>query len=122
VSDGPILIVDDDPSIRATISEILRLEGYPVQTAANGVEALEAIVRVHPSLVLLDMRMPRIDGWEFARRLTEHGARPPIIVMTAARDARRAAADIGADAYLTKPFEIDQLLTQVAQHMEALGN
>jgi CheY-like chemotaxis protein len=110
---GPILVVDDDPAIRATVAEILALEGYPIETAADGLEALDAITRQRPSLVLLDMRMPMLDGWGVARRLREEEIRLPIIVMTAAQNARRWAEEIGADSYISKPFELVDLLETV---------
>ncbi len=110
---SPILVVDDDPSILSTVSEILDLEGYPVETAANGAEALRAVERSRPSLVLLDMRMPVLDGWGFARALKERGLKLPILVMTAAQNARRWAEEIGADGYLAKPFDLLNLLDAV---------
>ena len=110
---GPILVVDDDPSILATVSEILEFEGYPVSTASNGAEALAQIERRQPSLILLDMRMPVMDGWGFARRLAEQGVRLPIVVMTAAQDARRWAEEIGAAGFVPKPFDLPDLLDTV---------
>ena len=110
---GPILIVDDDRSILETIGEILESEGYPVATASNGAEALNCVEEVRPSLVLLDMRMPVLDGWGFARILRERGLRVPVLVMTAAQDARRWAEEIGADGYLAKPFDLLNLLDAV---------
>ena len=118
----PVLVVDDDDSIRDMVTSVLRSVGYSVRAAADGEAALAAAAAETPALVLLDLRMPRVDGWEFARRLEERGPRPPIIVMTAARDARSAAAEIGADGHLPKPFDIDQLLTQVARYVEERGN
>jgi len=115
----PILVVDDDPSILVTVSEILDLEGYPVETAANGAEALECIARSRPSLVLLDMRMPVLDGWGFARELKERGIHLPILVMTAAQNARSWAEEIGAEGYLPKPFEIPELLDHVERLRDA---
>jgi DNA-binding response OmpR family regulator len=108
-----ILVVDDDPSILTTVSEVLEFEGYNVDTAANGAEAIVAIERSCPGLVLLDMRMPVLDGWGFARELRERGVVLPILVMTAARDARRWAEEIGAQGYIAKPFELDDLLGAV---------
>jgi CheY-like chemotaxis protein len=108
-----ILIVDDDPSIRATVTEILEFEGYPVEAAANGAEALRSIERSRPSLVLLDMRMPVLDGWGFARALRERGMRLPILVMTAAQNARAWAEEIGADGFVAKPFDLPELLDAV---------
>jgi len=113
VADRPILVVDDDASIRQTVREILDLEGYPVETAADGREALRVVERAGPSLVLLDMRMPELDGWGFAREIRERGIELPILVMTAAENARSWAAEIGADGYVAKPFELDELLAAI---------
>jgi CheY-like chemotaxis protein len=113
VPDSAILVVDDDPSILATVAEILELEGYLVETAANGEEALRVVERTLPALVVLDMRMPVLDGWGFARAIRERGLEVPIMVMTAAQDTRRWAAEIGAVGYLAKPFELRDLLTAV---------
>jgi CheY-like chemotaxis protein len=68
------------------------------------------------TLVLLDMRMPVLDGWGFARKFRESGKRAPIIVMTAAENARRWAEEIGADGYLAKPFELDALISTVQRY------
>jgi len=110
MADRPILIVDDDPAILAALAEILDLEGYPVRTATNGAEALDVVEGDQPSVVVLDMRMPILDGWGFARALRERGLQLPILVMTAAQDARRWAEEIGAEGYLSKPFELLDLL------------
>ena len=99
---APVLVVDDDPLIRTSISEILDLEGYPVATAANGAEALESVEQSMPSLVLLDMRMPVMDGWGFAGALGERGIHLPILVMTAAQSAETWARE-EARGYLAKP-------------------
>jgi len=109
----PILVVDDDPAIRTTIADILGLEGYAVETAANGVEALDAVERQSPSVIVLDMRMPVMDGWTFARELEARAIRLPIIVITAAQNARHWAEEIRADAYLPKPFDLNDLLETV---------
>ncbi len=113
VSTGPILVVDDDPALRQTVSAILIDEGYPVAEAADGAEALECVERLRPSLILLDMRMPVLDGWGFARTLRARDIRVPIVVMTAARDAQRWAEEIAADDWLAKPFELLDLLATV---------
>ena len=91
MSARPILVVDDDPSILAIVAQVLELEGYPVETAPNGAEALKVLERARPALVLLDMRMPVLDGWGFAGELSERGVKVPILVMTAAQNARRWA-------------------------------
>ncbi len=111
--DGAILVVDDDEAILDIVSDVLRLEGYPVETAIDGEAALEAVERRRPLLVLLDMRMPRLDGWGFANALRERGIRLPILVMTAARDAAGWADEIGAQGYLAKPFDVAQLVEAV---------
>jgi two-component system chemotaxis response regulator CheY len=109
----PILIIDDDLAILQTVSDILEFEGYPVVRATNGAEGLDMLERVQPSLILLDMRMPVLDGWGFARTLQSRGIHLPILVMTAAQDARRWAQEIGADAYISKPFDMMDLLDTV---------
>ena len=113
VAERPILVVDDDPTILATVSETLDLEGYAVVTATNGAEALLVLERDRPSMVLLDMRMPVLDGWGFVRAMHERGLSANVVVMTAASDARRWAAEIGAHGVLPKPFELDELLAAV---------
>ena len=110
-----ILVVDDDPTIRVTIAEVLEEEGYRVAQAPDGSAALDAIERECPALVMLDMRMPVMDGWTFARKMREGGCDVPIVVMTAATDARRNAADVGAAGHLAKPFNIEAALDLVAR-------
>jgi CheY-like chemotaxis protein len=117
----PILVVDDDPTILATVSETLDMEGYPVVTASNGAEALVAVDRDRPSLVLLDMRMPILDGWGFIRAIRERGLDLTVVVMTAAADARRWARETGAQGVLPKPFELDDLLAAVQRLRPASG-
>jgi len=109
----PILVVDDDPTILATVSETLDLEGYPVLTATNGAEALQTLQREPVALVLLDMRMPVLDGWGFIRAARERGLNPTVVVMTATADARRWAVEIGAQGVLAKPFDLDELIAEV---------
>src|SRR5690349_12124864 len=109
----PILVIDDDPSIRETVAEVLADEGYDVRTVTNGAEGLSAIERELPALVLLDMRMPVLDGWGFARTLDERGIRVPIVVMTAAQEARQWAREIGAGWSLAKPFDLLELLETI---------
>jgi two-component system, chemotaxis family, chemotaxis protein CheY len=109
----PILVIDDDPAILDTVTEILEDEGYLVEQATNGAEGLMALERIDPALVVLDMRMPVLDGWGFMRSLHERGIRLKILVMTAAQDARRWAQEIGADGYLAKPFDLIDLVDAV---------
>jgi CheY-like chemotaxis protein len=117
---GTVLVVDDDESIREFVSVALSDEGYDVVTASDGASALETVGREHPSVILLDMRMPIMDGWEFSRAyraLPEPHA--PIIVVTAARDAEERASQIQAEGYLAKPFDLDDLLAMVGRYVQA---
>jgi|SRR5579864_1094020 len=119
MSKRPILVVDDDPTILATVAEALDLEGFPVVTATNGAEALEVLETEakHPLVVLLDMRMPVLDGWGFMRVVRERGLSLSVVVMTAAADARRWATEIGASGVLAKPFELDELIAAVQSYV-----
>ena len=112
----PILVVDDDVSILETVRTILESEGYRVVTAANGRDALEILERVTPFLMLLDMRMPVLDGWGVATALRESKHQFPVVVMTAAESAKRWADEIKADGHLAKPFDLEDLLECVARH------
>lgn len=114
--DDPILVVDDDASILEMLLQILRTEGYPVVGAKNGVEALVQVDRRAPSLILLDMRMPRMDGWAFAAALRARGIASPVVVMTAADNAKRWADEVHADGFVVKPFEVLELLASVERH------
>jgi CheY-like chemotaxis protein len=112
-----ILVVEDDDGIRELVALILSGAGYEVLTAPNGAAALQVIGSVRPDLVLLDMRMPVMDGWELARRYRETpGPHAPIVVLTAARDAAARAAEIDASGYLGKPFDMQELLRLVSHH------
>ena len=96
--DRPILVIDDDPEILDTVVAILIDEGYAVERASNGAEGLAVLEACQAQVVLLDMRMPVLDG---------------IVVMTAAQDARRWATEIAAYDYLAKPFDLLDLLAVV---------
>ena len=93
----PILVVDDDADLRDVLTLALEAEGYAVEAAADGVRALEAVRRRHPAVILLDMRMPVMDGWDFCTALRrEEPSPPPIIVMTAAVADFRSVASASA--------------------------
>jgi CheY-like chemotaxis protein len=110
-----ILVVDDERDIRSTVAEMLEVEGYAVDLAANGADALEVVERRAPDVILLDMRMPVLDGWGFAAELRRRGRQIPIVVMTAARDAVRWADEIAASGAVAKPFGFDDLLRAVRE-------
>jgi CheY-like chemotaxis protein len=119
-----VLVVDDDAMIRSYVVEILADEGYVPEQARNGREALDLLDlrdregRSRPDLILLDMRMPVMDGWGFAEAYRARpGPHAPIVVITAAHDAAARAAQVRADGVLPKPFDIDQLLDIVADHL-----
>ena len=109
-----ILVVEDDQEIRDFLALVLEGEGYAVRTAPNGAVALQLIHQQAPDLILLDMRMPVMDGWAFVPAYRgEAGPHAPILVLTAARDAEQTAREVHADAHLCKPFNLDDLLTVV---------
>lgn len=119
-SPSEILVVDDDVTIRELVVAALKDEGYQARTAANGAEALTLIRQWQPALILLDMRMPIMDGWEFARAYSKiPGAHAPIVVMTAAADASKRADEIGANGALGKPFDLSSLYTVVESYAAA---
>jgi two-component system chemotaxis response regulator CheY len=119
-----VLVVDDDESILETVSSILRMEGYQIRSAAGGAEALAIARSWQPTLVMLDMRMPVMDGWAVARALRDAGSTVPVVVMTAADNAGRWADEIGAAGYLAKPFDLDELIACVERYSahEERGN
>lgn len=111
---APVLVVEDDAMLRELIAMILADEGLATDVAANGREALDHVQSDPPSLILLDMSMPVMDGWQFCRELDRRGGRRPrIIVVTAATDPARRADEVHADGWLAKPFDCDALLALV---------
>jgi DNA-binding response OmpR family regulator len=110
-----VLVIDDDPSIRQLIVYALGDEGYQVDEAADGHAALQLIGQQHPDILLVDMKMPHMDGWEFVRLYrARYDHRAPIIVLTAARDAAQRGADVDAESTIAKPFDLDVLVERVA--------
>ena len=114
-SKGLVLVVDDDPDILDAICDILEGEGYRVARARHGVEALQRVEEERPSVILLDLMMPVMDGPAFAEVLRgryRDGA-IPIVVISADGNAQKAV-EVGALGFLAKPFDIEALLSQVA--------
>lgn len=110
-----MLIVDDDEALRNAVRRALRLEGYDVELAGDGAEALSRVAGLGADLVVLDVLMPAVDGLTVCRRLRQSGDRTPILLLTA-RDTisdRVSGLDAGADDYLTKPFALEELLARV---------
>src|SRR5665647_3644742 len=119
VNPKTILVVDDEPDIREVARIALEMEDYRVEVAANGVEALEMVAASMPDLVLLDVKMPVMDGRTFAREYqARHNHPVPIIVMTAAADARMRAHEMGATGWIGKPFDLDELLETVGRYLD----
>lgn len=112
-----VLVVDDDAELREVVAMILRAEGHEVVEAANGAEALSALDRHRIDVIVLDMLMPVMDGWQFAAAYKDRtGAmKAPIIALTAAADAAKRAHEIEADALVEKPFELAALLEAVTR-------
>lgn len=105
-----VLVVDDDPEIRDMVQWLLEDEGWTVETAVDGLDALTQATRARPSLIVLDMGLPIINGEEVARRLNAHfDDPPPIVVVSADGRAGERAARIGAASFLHKPFDVDDL-------------
>jgi DNA-binding response OmpR family regulator len=113
-SPGTILVAEDDPAIRRLLVWALEDEGLTVEAVSDGADAIRYLLDNHPALLILDVMMPRADGYQVAEALrAARGHATPILVLTAAGDARDAAARIGADSHLTKPFELVELIAQV---------
>jgi CheY-like chemotaxis protein len=108
-----ILLVEDDASIRDALSQILRLEGYDVLTGGDGKEALAALKRNRPDIILLDLMMPVMDGYEFARQIHSSSAwsEIPVVAVTAQRMGR--VNGNGFRAVIEKPFDLESLLAVI---------
>ena len=113
-----VLVVDDDPDLLEVVRVILTMSGYEVRCASNGKEAIERVEQKVPALILLDMLMPVMDGWQCASELqARYGRSVPIVVITAAEHARARAEKVGSgvDGVLAKPFDMDDLLRVVGR-------
>jgi two-component system response regulator MprA len=110
-----ILVVDDERAVREAIQRALRLEGYDVEMATDGQEALFALARRGVDAIVLDVLMPVLDGLETARKLRRQGNSTPILMLTARHEVsdRVAGLDAGADDYLVKPFALEELLARL---------
>jgi DNA-binding response OmpR family regulator len=110
-----ILVVEDDEEIAQVLQRSLRLEGYEVKLAGDGVQGLEEAHAFLPDLIVLDLGLPRLDGVDVAKRLREGGDEVPILILTArdALESRVEGLDVGADDYLVKPFERQELLARM---------
>ena len=120
-----ILVVDDERAVRESLRRALELEGYEIELAADGREALERLeADSQPDALILDVLMPGVDGLEVCRRLRRTGSRLPVLMLTA-RDAvenRVAGLDAGADDYVTKPFALEELLARIRALLRRTSN
>jgi CheY-like chemotaxis protein len=116
----PILVVEDDPHLRQIIREVLEDEGLVVETAADGRQALQRAAAQRPALVVLDMRLPVLDGAGVVAGLrASFGVPPPVLVITADGRAAEKARQVGAFAFLSKPLELDELVASVQRALES---
>ncbi len=116
-----VLLVEDDPQICEFLQDALTDEGFDVRVAATGRVALDVLGQWRPGLILLDLRMPDLDGWEFR---AEQRARPdvaaiPVVVTTAGTTPQEDLAALAPAAVVSKPFDLDELLTTVRRCLEA---
>lgn len=114
-----VLAVDDDETIQRLLQVNLEMEGYEVVIAGDGTEALERARELHPDLILLDVMMPEVDGWEVCRRLRDDPDLEDVPVVFLSARAQEAdverGTELGADAYITKPFDPIELLELVEE-------
>jgi two-component system chemotaxis response regulator CheY len=113
-----VLVVDDDPGVLEVLELALTAEGYDVILAHDGREALEHVVSSRPHLMVVDLMMPIMDGWQFVRECRKRDIcdKTPVIILSAARNLDQAARELGAQAVVSKPFNLDDLLDLVASH------
>ena len=118
-----LVVVEDDDSIRDLLGAGLRFAGYDVETVTNGVGALHQITAKRPDLVVLDVNLPDMDGFEVCRRLRSAGDDVPVIFLTARRDTddMRAGFGEGGDDYVTKPFSLDELTFRIEAVLRRTG-
>jgi two-component system response regulator (stage 0 sporulation protein F) len=119
-----ILIVDDQFGIRILLNEVFQKEGYQTFQAANGIQALEIVTNHHPDLVLLDMKIPGMDGIEILKRMKVIDPEIRVIIMTAygELDMIQEAKDLGALTHFAKPFDIDDIRAAVRKHIPQKTN
>jgi two-component system OmpR family response regulator len=118
-----VLVVDDEPNIVDVISMALRFEGFTVASAASGAEAIAAVGEFRPHLLLLDIMLPDMEGFDVARRLADEGTGLPIVFLTA-RDATEdkvRGLTLGGDDYVTKPFSLEELIARIRTILRRAG-
>ena len=117
-----MLVVDDDASIRELVADALRDEGYAVETAAGGAQALDMVARAVPDAIVLDIWMPSLDGFDFMRTLrADDKTRDVPVVAISAAYPERAALDLGVQEFVAKPFDVSALVEAVKRAMATTG-
>ncbi|MEY2536222.1 MAG: two-component system, OmpR family, response regulator, partial [bacterium] len=118
-----ILVVDDEPNIVDVISMALKFQGFAVEAAGTGAEALAAVAAFRPDLILLDVMLPDMEGFDVAQRLGAQRARVPIIFLTArdATDDKVRGLTLGGDDYVTKPFSLEELVARIRSILRRTG-
>jgi two-component system OmpR family response regulator len=118
-----VLVVDDEPNIVDVVTMALRFQGFAVASAATGAEALAAVTAFRPDLILLDVMLPDMEGFEVARRLGAQRARVPIVFLTArdATDDKVRGLTLGGDDYVTKPFSLEELVARIRSILRRAG-
>ena len=118
---GTVLVVEDDPELLLSLSEVIESEGYNVACARHGLEALGRLRGgVHPSVILLDLMMPIMNGWQFRyeQRQDSDLAKIPVVVVSAKSDSQQHAAWLEADGYISKPIDLDLLFDILARYCD----
>jgi two-component system response regulator MprA len=116
-----VLVVDDEPQVRATVSEALSLEGYDVSEATNGAEALALLATAPPEAIVLDLWMPVMDGWAFRRAQLASHPHIPVVVVSALDLSSERLEELRADAVIGKPFDLDMLYGAVHDALAKRG-
>ena len=121
-----LLLVDDEDNLRSMLEAALRYEGFEVEAAASGRDALDVVDAVGergPDLIVLDVMMPDLDGFEVCRRLRNDGVRTPVLFLTArdATDDKVRGLTLGGDDYLVKPFSLDELVARISAVLRRSG-
>jgi two-component system, response regulator, stage 0 sporulation protein F len=109
---GQVLIIEDDADVSGLLAEVIRDSGFPCETAHDGREALDQVLACEPRLILLDLRMPKMDGWQFVQQLKRRfpSHKPAVVLVSAHPDLNQEARALDATHFLQKPFHVDDVV------------